>query len=529
MEKNDHKKMEQLEASGKRGKKPIKSKKSKEPDPLTEMQLEKLPKLPKDWKWVSHSEISIINPSKPDGDESLKVSFLPMSAVEEETGRYSLSETRKLGEVRKGYTGFIEGDVIFAKITPCMENGKVAYLEKLVNGIGFGSTEFHVSRPTSSVSGKYLFYNLVQQIFRKEAKRSMTGSAGQLRVSTNYFAEQPFPLSPLPEQRAIVSKIELLFSELDNGIANLKLAQEQLKVYRQAVLKKAFEGELTKKWREQQTNLPDAGDLLEQIRKKREEAAKAVDKKVKPVKSLRETRMAELPEKWVWTRTEELGEVTGGLTKNSKRTKMTTTLPYLRVANVYSNELRLDELKYIGIDSQEINRVLLKEGDLLVVEGNGSVDQIGRVAIWNGNISPCVHQNHIIKVRFQIVEIGKFVLFWLLSFEGRNQITKVASSTSGLYTLSISKVASLYIPLAPLPEQKAIVQEIETRLSICDKVEQDIEDNLVIAEALRQSILKKAFEGKLLNKKELAEVRRAEDWEPAEVLLEKIKAERAKK
>jgi type I restriction enzyme S subunit len=167
MEKNDHKKMKQLEASGKRGKKPTKSKKSKEPDPLTEMQLEKLPKLPKDWKWVSHSEISIINPSKPDGDESLKVSFLPMSAVEEETGRYSLSETRKLGEVRKGYTGFIEGDVIFAKITPCMENGKVAYLEKLVNGIGFGSTEFHVSRPTSSVSGKYLFYNLVQQIFRK--------------------------------------------------------------------------------------------------------------------------------------------------------------------------------------------------------------------------------------------------------------------------------------------------------------------------------------------------------------------------
>ncbi len=88
-----------------------------------------------------------------------------------------------------------------------------------------------------------------------------------------------FLSAPLPEQRAIVSKIELLFSELDNGIANLKLAQEQLKVYRQAVLKKAFEGELTKKWREQQTDLPDAGDLLEQIRKEREEAAKASGKK----------------------------------------------------------------------------------------------------------------------------------------------------------------------------------------------------------------------------------------------------------
>lgn len=270
-------------------------------------------------------------------------------------------------------------------------------------------------------------------------------------------------------------------------------------------------------------DLPDAGDLLEQIQREREEAAKATGKTVKPVKPLTEAKMAELPEKWVWTRVEELGEVTGGLTKNSKRNKMSTTLPYLRVANVYSNELRLDELKYIGIESQEIPRVLLKEGDLLVVEGNGSVDQIGRVAIWNGKISPCVHQNHIIKVRFQIVEIGKFVLFWLLSFEGRNQITKIASSTSGLYTLNISKIASLSIPLAPLPEQQAIIQEIETRLSVCDKIEQDIKENLEKAEALRQSILKKAFEGKLLNERELAEVRKAEDWEPAEVLLERIR------
>ena len=112
-------------------------------------------------------------------------------------------------------------------------------------------------------------------------------------------------MPPLPEQRAIVSKIELLFSELDNGIANLKLAQEQLKVYRQAVLKKAFEGELTKKWREQQTDLPDAGDLLEQIRKEREEAAKTSGKKLKDIKPLTEVELAELPrlpEGWRWVK-----------------------------------------------------------------------------------------------------------------------------------------------------------------------------------------------------------------------------------
>ena len=105
----------------------------------------------------------------------------------------------------------------------------------------------------------------------------------------------PFPLPPLPEQRAIVSKIELLFSELDNGIANLKLAQAQLKVYRHAVLKKAFEGELTRKWREQQTDLPDARDLLEQIQvEEREEAAKTSGKKTKIIKPLTEAELVVL-------------------------------------------------------------------------------------------------------------------------------------------------------------------------------------------------------------------------------------------
>ena len=93
-------------------------------------------------------------------------------------------------------------------------------------------------------------------------------------------------------------------------------------------------------------------------------------------------------------------------------------------------------------------------------------------------------------------------------------------------SINQDQLGNFEYPLCSLPEQQAIVQEIETRLSVCDKIEQDIKENLEKAEALRQSILKKAFEGKLLNERELAEVRKAEDWEPAEVLLEKMKAER---
>ncbi|AKB58523.1 restriction endonuclease subunit S [Methanosarcina barkeri] len=527
MEKSDLTKMERWEVSRKQGKKFSKSKKFKESQPLTEEQLEKLPNLPKDWKWVFHSEIAIINPPKPNGDESLEISFLPMPAVEEETGRYSLSETRKLGEVRKGYTGFIEGDVIFAKITPCMENGKVAYLEKLVNGIGFGSTEFHVSRPTSSVFGKYLFHYLVRQTFRKEAKRNMTGSAGQLRVPSSYFAEQPFPLAPLPEQRAIVSKIEQLFSELDNGIANLKLAQKQLKVYRQAVLKKAFEGELTKKWREQQTDLPYVGGLLEQIKKEREEAATDSGKKLKKIKSLTKdelTKLTKLPDEWKWVKLDEIcNKITDGEHVTPKRTESGYLL--LSARNIQNGYLDLKSVDYVPKHEylRIRNRCNPEEGDILI-SCSGSVGRI--CSVPKNSEFVMVRSVALVKISSKL-KLNRFFEYQLQSPLLQSQIEKGKKATAQA-NLFLGPISNLKVIICSLPEQRAIVQEIETRFSVCDKIEQDIEMNLEKAEALRQSILKKAFEGKLLNEKELAEVRGTENWEPAEVLLERIKAEKAK-
>ena len=122
----------------------------------------------------------------------------------------------------------------------------------------------------------------------------------------------------------------------------------------------------------------------------------------------------------------------------------------------------------------------------------------------------------------------KYIEHYLNAEVTRHQMLKNVAGVA-ITRLTLVKLNNSILILPPKEEQQAIVQEIETRLSICDKIEKDIEENLEKAEALRQSILKKAFEGKLLNKKELAEVRRAEDWEPAEVLLERIKAERARK
>ena len=108
----------------------------------------------------------------------------------------------------------------------------------------------------------------------------------------------------------------------------------------------------------------------------------------------------------MWARLQQLGFIVGGLTKNPRRMRLSLKLPYLRVGNVHANELRLDNVSRIGVDRVELRKLLLVKGDLLIVKGNGSKDQIGRVAIWDGSIRRCVHQNHIIKVRLAEKQLG---------------------------------------------------------------------------------------------------------------------------
>ena len=150
----------------------------------------------------------------------------------------------------------------------------------------------------------------------------------------------------------------------------------------------------------------------------------------------------------------KLSEITGGLTKNGKRKSMPLKYKYLRVANVFYNRLDLSDVQEIGVEEAEILKTLLKKNDLLFVEGNGSIEQVGRVALWNGEINPCLHQNHLIKVRFNSGVAPEYVLFYFMSKAGRHQIKESAVSTTGLHTLSTGKVANLRLPLPPLALQR---------------------------------------------------------------------------
>ena len=172
----------------------------------------------------------------------------------------------------------------------------------------------------------------------------------------------------------------------------------------------------------------------------------------------------------------EVAIITGGLTKNSNRNTFETKMPYLRVANVFYNRLDLREILKIGVKEEEIEKTLLQAGDLLFVEGNGSIEQIGRVAIWDGSIAPILHQNHLIKARFNNEIIApEYALFYFMLQDGRQQIISKSVSTSGLNTLSVNKVSSLLLPIPPIALQK----QFSVFVKLVDKSRFEIKKSII--------------------------------------------------
>ncbi|HPX59667.1 MAG: restriction endonuclease subunit S [Petrimonas sp.] len=234
--------------------------------------------LPKGWKWVKLKEVAEINPKLPNKEEIdslLEVQFLPMKLVEEEINKIHLIETKLFHEVQKGsYTPFIENDVIFAKVTPCMENGKIAIMKNLKNEIGYGSSEFHVIRCKNDVLNTYVFHYVVQAKFRKEAEMQMTGAVGLRRVPKKFLEDYQIPLPPtLNEQHAIVREIESRLSVCDKVEESISESLEKAEALRQSILKKAFEGKLLSEEEiakcKQETDYEPASVLLERIKKEK--------------------------------------------------------------------------------------------------------------------------------------------------------------------------------------------------------------------------------------------------------------------
>jgi type I restriction enzyme S subunit len=369
-------------------------------------------------------------------------------------------------------------------------------------------------------------------IFQKIATRTVNIA----HLSASRFAELGFPLPPPAEQDRIVAATDEHFTRISAGIAALESARARLRRYRASVLKAACEGRLVpteaELARAEGRDYEPADRLLARIlqhRRSRWEADQLakLHAQGKPPKDDRwKARYAEpnlpdtsslpvLPEGWTWAAAAQIAEIQGGIQKQPKRTPKENAYPFLRVANVYRNRLDLDEVHQIELFGDELDKLRLEPGDLLIVEGNGSPTEIGRMAIWNGSISDCVHQNHIIRARLIGDLPPSYVGCYWNSPDGSSRVMQVSSSTSGLHTLSVAKVSALPVPLPPLAEQHRIVTEVDRRLSLINALDAALAAGLKRADRLRQAILKRAFAGRLVPQDPADE--------PASALLERLR------
>ena len=498
-------------------------------------------KLSGGWTKTTLSDICAINPrvDKSTLDDDCVVAFVPMAAVDAETGRIDVSQTRSFGSVRQGYTSFKEGDVLFAKITPCMENGKMAVVPKMVSAHGFGSTEFHVLRSTDGIDPRFVYHAVSNRAFRYHAEHNMTGAVGQKRVPASILEEHELGLPPTHEQRCIVERIEALFDEINRGVHSLRAAKRTIDLYRQSLLKSAFEGRLTADWRSENADkLERPNALLARIPEERErryqtdiddwqrsiaEWRKGGENGRKPAKPKRPEGFDLLCTSdhvpWPSVRVQALLDAPL-INGRSVKDKM-GGFPVLRLTALKNGKIDLRESKEGDWSRDDAEPFFVERGDIFIARGNGSKKLVGIGGGVLNDPMPIAFPDTMIRVRLDTSAVRPefFLLAWN-SWTVRQQIERAARTTAGIYKINQNHVSAFVLPLPSLMEQAEMARILYARLEAAEMLDMEIDGNLARAEALRQSILKKAFSGRL--------VPQDPTDEPASALLARIRDERAK-
>jgi len=200
------------------------------------------------------------------------------------------------------------------------------------------------------------------------------------------------------------------------------------------------------------------------------------------------------PKGWPVEKLGKVAEIQGGLQITSKRKNNPIEVPYLRVANVYRDALYLTEVKTIRVTATELKRATLKTGDVLIVEGHGNRNEVGRSAVWDGSVDPCVHQNHLIRVRpSEGVLASQYLSFYLNSSGGRRQMFRSGKTTSGLNTISTRNVKETKVLLPPIEEQEEFVRLRRGTT----QARHYLESGIAMAERISASLTQRAFRGEL--------------------------------
>ena len=383
-------------------------------------------------------EVCLINPKSCTLRDDTEVSFIPMTKVGEH-GEFDASEIKNYSEVKKGFTNFQNGDILFAKITPCMENGKGAISHNMKNGIGFGSTEFHVLRPdTDKITSEWLYYLTTWKTFRKEAERNMTGSAGQKRVPKTFLENYVVNLPDIDTQKSenkILRKVDDLIFLRKQQLAKLdELAKARF--------------------------VEMFGDVL--------------------------LNSMQWPEKTL----ENMADIVSGITKGRKTAEADLQeVPYMAVSNVKDGYIDWTTVKTILATRQEIEQYRLMPDDILMTEG-GDPDKVGRGAIIKVPLKNSIHQNHIFRVRLDEQEIlPSFFAEYLRHQEAKRYFLGCAKQTTGIASINMRQLRALPTLVPPLSLQKQFAAFVER----VDRQKQTIQQSLEKLELMKKALMQEYF------------------------------------
>ncbi|HEV2862578.1 MAG TPA: restriction endonuclease subunit S [Pyrinomonadaceae bacterium] len=425
-----------------------------------------------------------------------------------------------------------KGTIVFAKIGEAIKLNRRAILgqDSLIDNNVMGLFSF-----SEGLNNLFLFYFFLTV---KLGDISQATTVPSVRKSD--VEQILLPLAPLHEQERIVIKIEELFTRLDAGVDALKKAQAQLGHYRQAVLKAAATGELTREWREaHKGELEPAADLLERILTERRakwetDQLTKMQAAGKPPKNdgwkqkyqepvaLDSSGLPELPNGWMWTNVNCMivEPICNGI--SIKGTDTPPGIPALKLSAMSERGFKYEYIRYLPLSEAEVEDLYINEGDFFVSRGNGSKKLVGRGTLAQTPPFKIIFSDLMIRLRLASeLRASRWLPAIWPSPIVRQQVERKAKTTAGIWKIAQPDVASISIPFPPFAEQKQIVSEVERLLSNVDAMEHTIEQSLKQAERLRQSILQQAFAGKLVSQ-DLND-------EPASTLLERIREERANK
>ena len=460
--------------------------------------------LPAGWIGCSIGQVTLpVSKIDPKEDPDREINYIDISSID--NTRYAIGSVKqyRLKDAPSRARQIVRtGDVLFSTVRPYLRN-----IAGVPNDYDhqIASTGFSVLRAAGGVCPAFLLYKAISRDFVNSLSGMQYG-VSYPAVKDEQVRDQPLWLPPTDEQHCIVAKIEELFSELDKGIESLKTARAQLNVYRQAVLKHAFEGKLTAQWREQnKEKLETPKQLLARIKRQRASDLILVDSDILE-------NLPPLPEGYAYTYLANLGELGRGKSKHRPRNAPELfggPYPFIQTGEVKAagRIIREHSQTYSELGLEQSR--LWPEGTLCIT----IAANIAETAFLG--FDGCFPDSVVGFTAAKMLVLPEYIELFIKSV--RTRIEAYAPATAQK-NINLATLESLVVPLCSLEEQQVLVDQLDAVLSVIEKQIEVIDNQLMTANTLRQSILKKAFTGQLI-------AQNPSD-EPASVLLDRIRAER---